>query len=421
MFEKINKKLLPLVFLFSTVFTTYFIGPKSLNISAVILLLFVMLVVYLLDFIVNKKIKLSREGTNIPLFFLILWALFAVIGIVFWAVDIPNAILTSMYVYLGLFIYLILMNYVDKDLEIIKYCLYAFIIGIAINNIIAWYELLTFNYLFSLSKSHFEMYAANNYVLTFFANPNNLCTLLAFGFIISLGMADSSDNILFKLFCWLLSLSSFFIMIANRSESNAIGVIVALVVFLFFKILLKKGIGRKGKIASLILVIVFFIFFNTITSFVFQYIVKVITLLQNENSTLGVRILVAKNGIKGMFDYNLLGVGAGNSVYYSLLNGKPFSMHNWFVEILVDFGLPLFICYIALYIYQLFVFIKCYFKTKNKLLRNISLTYITILISFIFFNISPSSILTSEYVWIIWGLGFYMTHFITSKSLNIQE
>jgi teichuronic acid biosynthesis protein TuaE len=114
------------------------------------------------------------------------------------------------------------------------------------------------------------------------------------------------------------------------------------------------------------------------------------------------------------------GVGAGNAEYYmahyavydtrGILN-----VHNWWVEILVDYGVFIFIGYIILY-YKLFVsFFKLYFRLDNGFGRAACETVLLGLAGFLFASISSSSIITLRFHWLFFAFALALLNYFRNK------
>lgn len=406
MLKKIDSIFMGLIIFFSTVFTTMFIGPVSFRLSPVRLVFIVYGLYKILDFLFKKKIRISY-GKPICILFLFFWFVYAVIISIIASVDVISSINYIIYLLIGIFIYLVFCDLPINE-EFLVFCLRCFLWGVIINNIIAWYELLTHNYYFTLNTD-IAYLIRHNYAITFYANPNNLCSFFTFGFIIAMALFMIEKSKFRKLLCLFSMISSVIIMVADCSESNIIGTAVAIAyAFLMFAKAKRKITVNKFMIILVAISLIFIYLTKNIDS-LFSYITYVLHSFGEKGSTTNVRIEYATTAISNMLKEHLFGVGAGNSMYYASNHVAAANVHNWFVEIMVDYGILFFGVYIFIYFYQIWILAKkSIIIKKNKKLSIIFLMYATIFVSFLFFNISASSMFSQEYVWIILGIGYYL-------------
>ena len=109
------------------------------------------------------------------------------------------------------------------------------------------------------------------------------------------------------------------------------------------------------------------------------------------------------NGFEYLKMTKYVGVGAGNILYYlQNVRLKPtygiFSMHNWWLEILVTYGV---FCF-SIYTFYYLSIIRKAINLKNKWI-------VAWFVSFIFASISSSNIFTTSWVWIFLAFMFTVT------------
>ncbi|SHE96259.1 O-Antigen ligase [Seinonella peptonophila] len=124
-----------------------------------------------------------------------------------------------------------------------------------------------------------------------------------------------------------------------------------------------------------------------------------------------VRKFLLLNGLKFLKKSHYMGVGAGN--IEPLMKGQPkvnkVNMHNWWAEVLVNFGVIIFVIYMALYVWllwRLFILarrkISPYISTK---LRWAAVSCLAALIGYGFGGIAPSTAIHFTPMWICIGIG----------------
>lgn len=103
---------------------------------------------------------------------------------------------------------------------------------------------------------------------------------------------------------------------------------------------------------------------------------------------------------------HVLGFGTGNtSSYLKVVNntGGITNAHSLWFEILGDFGLPIFLLFVAVYLSILYKLLKLY-KRESKLNYYIASLLFSIF-GFAFLSFAPSSVVTFTPYWIMMGLG----------------
>ncbi len=132
-------------------------------------------------------------------------------------------------------------------------------------------------------------------------------------------------------------------------------------------------------------------------------------LTQNEggSDSIGTRQQLIKNGINALVDSHYLGVGGGGSVAVQELagkvNGKVTSMHNFWVEMLVDAGLGFTLIFIIWYITVVFKLYMISHNSRDETIKyHASATFLS-MASFSIGAVSASSVIYFFPMWIMFG------------------
>lgn len=136
--------------------------------------------------------------------------------------------------------------------------------------------------------------------------------------------------------------------------------------------------------------------------------------IKPQNKQLGsneVRINLIYNGLEILKNNWLLGIGSGNMTYYIENYGKYptkdiSSMHNYWMEILIDYGIIIFSIFVLQYIKLIIHLFRQYNNNKHKNIIIASMIFIFFLSAFIVASISSSNNLTKEWLWILVGIVF---------------
>ncbi|MBA4495990.1 O-antigen ligase family protein [Paenactinomyces guangxiensis] len=119
------------------------------------------------------------------------------------------------------------------------------------------------------------------------------------------------------------------------------------------------------------------------------------------------------NGLWFLQKSNYMGVGAGN--IEPLMGKNPpkavtkVNMHNWWIEILVNFGVIIFVMYMALYVWMLWrLWNLARLKTSpqvSPLIRWGAVASLAALTGFVFGGVAPSTAIHFTPMWVTYGLG----------------
>lgn len=420
MVSRNDKILLNLLCFFSMVFTTTFIGPAQLKLSPVRIVI-ILIALKLLYGVIQKKGKLTCSNGKViyPVVFYTFWFIYAVVISLIMSVDLGISLNAIVYILIGLILYLFLVQ-VQPDMRTIRSCLITIVVGLIINNIIAWYELITNQYLFTLSSDMSSYFTRHGFTVSFFANPNNFCLLLGFGFFVCMGLLLSTKNMFMRVVCIGVMISSVLIMIANVAQSNIIGVVLGGIVWLLLYLRRQGNVKRWHIFVALAILVVALFMSGKIFMFLSSYLRSVEDILRDSSSTMGYRFLFIRNAISGLISKWGFGVGAGNSIYYVYGDYTLGNVHNWFIEILVDYGVVIFMGYVWLYAKQIVSFAKktIYGDIKSAWIYKV---FCVILVSYLVSNISSSTMFTYEFMWVYWAFALYLYQYNKGEHPDNEE
>lgn len=411
--NKLLKRLVGLLFFFSISFNTVHIGPSGLGINATRILIVAIFIVYLFSLFKDRgEIKVPSTEWMFTFSMICIWIIYGFIISLVMSLDKTISMRYLWQLLTLLVVFLALSKLIEENHEIIITCMRGFIAGVIVNNIIGWYELFTSDYRFVLDISQVPYYARHNYALTFYANPNNLCTVLVFGCLFCIAALDIKTNKKIRIVCYGTIISSVAIMIRDFSESNVIGLAVGIALYYVMKSRRNKELTIKKIVIISIVLLAFLICLPKTISFLSTYLKQTIASFYISDSTVGNRLELSYSAISNMLKKNIFGVGLGNAKYYSDNIGGVGNVHNWFTEVFVDTGIVFFIIYILNYC---LVIIRAYrisvsFHDHNR--ATICRIVFCTMIAFLVFNISSSSLFPSEYMWCIWAMFFA---FVESK------
>lgn len=321
---------------------------------ALMLAVIAFIVYFFKEILLKRKFyNFIRNFTPVHWFFIIfsLWSLIS--GL--WAIDSRGWIRHVYFVTTGSFIIIFFLQFVKKSQ--IKNIFYLFIGASFIHHLIGWYELLTSNYIYANSIT---MPRSKGIPVSSLANQNNLATLLLASMTISLILFLNSKINWVKLILFFYLLSSLILIIKTESKIILISWLLILIFSVLIK-LLSLNFLKNIFILSVVPVFIALIIFST-PNFIRDNFILIINKISSGSGSLTYRLNMIRNGFTFFFNSKFLGIGAGNVEHY-MTNNAVFkvdapNMHNWFIELLVNYGLFIFILYIILWIYMIISLVR---------------------------------------------------------------
>jgi hypothetical protein len=248
-------------------------------------------------------------------------------------------------------------------------------------------------------------------VSSFFYNPNNLATYLAICwpfFLIVLFMTRRRLWLALAVVAMGLGLLAL-IHTGSRSSLLAMGVETAAALVYFARL---RGIGfRRVGIVLGVVVVAAFIWLslnNSSSQMLRQF--RLATLLQGAEQgqgSGGTRLGLLKDGIAVGASYGFLGVGPGNAEGLVKAGPKPVgigNLHDWWLEVLVDGGLPALALYVVFFSGLIAAMVRVARRASDPLLRYLAVGAALALVGYILGCLGPSTAVAFAPMWILFGL-----------------
>jgi len=387
----------------------------SINIKIMELSLFrislIIIAIYMILESFKSNIKISfkfKNNQDIIKKFYFIWLVYSLFSIG-WVKDYYSWLRAVFFIGSGFFCITILSRYLKNEKDFMNVFRIIFIM-VVLHNLIGWGELLTGNYKFA-DLTRFDRYNqfANNpsvrIPISMFGNPNDYATFLVIGAFISYMVFLNSNSKISKVSCILTIISSILLLFRTNSRANILGLVLGLLVFILFKYLGEVSI-KKIFIAFVIPI------FSILNIHKLSNMVQLFTNKVRIDFTTGsdfIRLNLIRNGLYFLKETIGFGTGAGNIEYWMETRrvfpvGKIRNMHNWWMEILVGYGMIIFIGYIFVYYKKFKVLYHSYKNIDNKFIKNTSIGLLSIMGSFVVSSISSSSLLPSQWLWVFWGV-----------------
>mgnify|MGYP000865788832 CR=1 FL=1 len=337
--------------------------------------------------------------------FMIFWALYAVLSF-FWVQDYNAWIKAVYFLILNVICIIFFMNTFDRSAQILT-GLRVFAFMAILHNLIGWYEILARQYFF-LDANLISLYRYLRYPVSIFGNTNDFATFMLISVFILFACMQNTKKKYMQYVYGATIVSSIVLLFMASSRANILGLLVALVVFVWLNLYNKK---TQIFVFAMLLPLFFLIilkpdifknaFLMILDGFYFD--------TSSASDSINIRLNLLRNGVVFLINTYGAGTGAGN-VEFWMANASVYgtsgivNMHNWWMEILTGYGIIVFVLYITFYA---LLTRNSYMKYKNALTKTdktISLCFLCSLIGYIIGGMSSSSNLSSEWLWVFWSI-----------------
>jgi len=394
-------------FLAAQVFT---ININIMRLSIYRTTLFIISIHLLLEYLKNnRKIDISfKSDKSIIIKFYFFWFIYSMFSLG-WVQDYYSWLRAVFFIGSGFLCIWIISFYVKskKEFELLFTIMLFMII---IHNIIGWSELLTGIYRFAdISRiDRYNQFSYNSIVrvpVSMMTNPNDYASLMVCGVFISYIVLINSKSKLIRLLSISTICSSIILTIKTNSRANILTLIVGIIIFIYIRFFKKVNIKT---ILFIILLPTTVLIYPSFLESILQIILSKLQFRFDSGSDY-IRLNLIKNGLDFLIATLGFGTGAGNiehwmatkSVYYV---GNIKNIHNWWMEILVGYGIFVFIGYIYIYCKIFKKLYKSCFYFEDKFINSTSLGLFCYTASFVISSISSSSNIPKEWLWMFWGV-----------------
>lgn len=340
-----------------------------------------------------------------PHYFMLLWFAVSIAGS-FFVKDFSGWLQGTFFVFIAAAATYLYSSAYSKTEDILKAMTLMSMMAL-VHNCIGWYESTTGNYLFFDAAT--EIYAMNGFAASTFANTNNFATYLTVSLAPLAITFKLSKHRSIRLASFAGLISTPLLILNSGSRANIIALILWTGTYLVI------SLARHRRTVLTVVVGAFTAALGLLVktsqpgntssarpsflSFNFD---------SGTNSE-GIRINLILNGLDFLLDTFGIGVGAGNSRYWiehfsTRSTSGIVNLHNWWLEILVEFGVVIFVGYVALCIYIAIHLWRSTGRSNTPATRDISGAILCSFVAFTVGSISASSILSSEWLWVFFGV-----------------
>lgn len=411
---------------FRTAFFSISFGPITL--FSYRLLIMLLQIVFILILLKNKKFFITHIKVKNYIYFLFIWFIYAIFSLG-WAKTKVETIKEIGFLIFSLSIIFFTVYFFTKKHNY-NWFYRIWVLVLIFMIVLGFWEVITGNHL-SISNYKNSVRLQYRYTPTGTnGGPNEFATYLALSVPFLLSLIKFKKN--YKKFIgFILLFSTLILIILSGSRANMLAVIIGIIFWFLFNLDIKNKV--KYIFLTFIIFILIFSFypeqiFDLINEIEYQISSIFNNILEynkgNKLSSDGIRINLIKNSLKFLIDSFGFGVGAGNAEYYMKTKavydtGNILNVHNWWFEILANYGIFIFIGYILFYlgiIKELFKMTKI--SNKNSFEMMISETLLTSMIIFLVASMSSSSILAFKPQWLLFA---FAIGFINYYRLNYNQ
>lgn len=413
-----------IVFSFSgSLFLSWEIGAIHIFPFRIFLILQWLLFVGYIFYIKKGYLQLTHIKVKQYLLFFAIWLGYAFISTV-WAADKTAAVKNVIFLFTGVSIIFFIVYYL-RDIKHLKSLFWLWIaIFLALLPVGLW-EVVTGNHLI-VSKLSGEENALISFAPTAtFVNQNDFAACIALTIPLLVVWIRYYSKLYSRILSIFVLVVALYLLIMTLSRACYIAVAVGFSFWFLFLLQLKR------KIKTLVMVAVIGILIFMVLPDVLQGIfrlaeseIKSLALFDDDLGSNVIRQNLIKNAVYFTVQSVGFGVGAGNVEYY--MENHPIypvahiiNVHNWWAEILVNYGIFIFAGYVLMYGFLFLNLWRAYKKTYIRNEKMICEALLFGLVSFFMASISSSSIIAFTPQWIYVGIILAFLNCIKiTKALN---
>jgi len=388
--------------------------------------LFLLWFIFGLHILFKGEIIFHQRQIKWYLIFLCFWLGYAVLSLA-WAISKEAAVKNIIFLFMGFSVIFLSTYYfrAKKDLQIL-YNIWLYVFGFLI--IIGFWEYLTGYHLpvsgfFGETRTRFMFMPTG-----VFRNSNDYAAFLALSIPFGIGIIRYGRKKYLRLYGLCGALGAFYLIVATGSRANVIAVLFELFFIFMFLLNLRRKLKLVITVAICIVLLFMFLpgplqgFFSQITG----ELNSVVSQTKQMTGSVGVRMNLVRNGLLFLYSTVGFGVGAGNSEYY-MANFAHYNTagilnpHNWWLEILINYGIFIFIGYVIFYIEIIRNLWKIYRRKQTREEKMICEALLVSLVGFFFSSISSSSIMAFKPQWLLFAFSLTYLNYFRNREEKIYK
>ena len=424
-------------------FFAVFFGPympvpnnHSLSLYSFIIFLNLLFVIVMLLFHSFRVVPLRSNKYFIFLFIWFFWSLLSYT----WALNKASAGYTNEFLFLQTNCIFFTALYMECKEKFIQWILTGMAAVFVIYTIVGIWEIVTMQHL-SQSAALFYKLSIKRSPTAFFHNPNDFSAVIATYLPFVIGAFVFKK----KLVSW-LSLGAIVgclvLVVQAKSRGGFLAVLIGALVWALLTGLAswkqKLSIAQIRKsilVVGMILLLLLFFSNGSMMKLVHRVLPEDFFNMdqdlhaispQLETNSSGNREILIYYGFRILNKRPLIGVGVGNTETYMTpwkeQTGGMTNMHNWWIELLVNYGYPFGILFILFYLGLIWELLKIFWREKSQGTLIPAMIAMSSLSSFFLSSISPSSIKNFNAIWSTFGIALGVVfHYYKKERIDRME
>lgn len=349
-----------------------------------------------------------------PLGFILFWAVYAVISLM-WTPDRSNGINHIYFLGVGTFFALLFSIFFDKK-EHFMMAFRCLLIMVIVQSLIGWYEVLFRHYFYLSDAVKIAIYSSpeKRFPVAMAGNTNNYAVLMLFGIFVGYICYQCRRAKWEGIVSLLTAFSCCIHLLMTESRACLLGLMMA--VGMFAILLFKPKPRLLAALAGIAVVSALLlpgVRENLLSLLDFDF-------RPGHLNSVAERLNLIRNGFYFLAQTWGFGTGAGGIEQSMLSAPYPtdgiINMHNWWMEILTEFGILVFIGYLIFYGKLFADFYRCARRTHEPAIKAICMGLLCCMTGFLIASISPSSVMSIEWLWVFWALAVAFHGYITSPA-----
>jgi len=388
---------------------------SSIHLSPFRLLLLFLLLLFVgnISFINHGVLNLSHIKVKPYLQFLAFWLAYAFLSLM-WAADKDLAIKNIIFLFIGISIVFLLVYYF-REKNNFKYLYWLWLLVFITLIPLGFWELTTGNHLIMSNLLDEDQLVVKFIPTAVFHNTNDFATYIALTLPMILVWIRYYPNLYSRVLGITIFTLGLILLIVTRSRSNYIAVSTGII---FWFIVLVKFKSKMKILAITAICFLLFVFFFADDTAMLN-IKDILTIGEHRISSMSgtelqgdLSISRRQNLIKNALYFTIqsvgFGVGVGNIEYYMAeypiypVDGLV-NVHNWWAEILANYGVFIFVGYLILYVSLLLNLYRVYRKVSDRTVRMICEALLIGWVGFFMGSGASSSIISFAPQWIYLG------------------
>ncbi len=407
-----------------------FIGPAFLEVSLGPINLFpyriLLILVWLLFFtsliFTRGRLDISHLKVRPYFYYLAAWLLYSILSLL-WALDKGAALREITFLFLA-FSVMFFVTYYLSDLDSLRLVYSLWLVMMIVLFPVGFWEIITGHHLSISALAHTSHPVKRFMPSAFFHNPNDFATSLALGLTFTLGFIRYHRTVVGRFTGASIFVVGLFLLTRTFSRANLLALLAGIAFWLLFLINIKdklKVVVIVGLIAALV-----WVAFPDIAQSIFGTIqTQLISLVEgvskpSSQRSMWTRFNLMRNALFFFTNSMGFGVGAGNSVYYmenfSIYSTYGISdLHNWWLHILTNYGLLVFLGYLIFYFSLLGNLLRAHRKLSEATEKMFCEVAIVGLVVFSIANMSSSSIMALKPHWLFFAFALAFLNYLRLK------